>query len=265
MVVLIACLVLSSMPAFAQSSQPPTATASVVSGLKQAQWRELEDGLEVIRTITPAGLVLTAYRISPKQFEFSFVTQINDTGSRAKTIGEREGAVLVSNAGFFAVNSSGKLYSIGYLRLNGTVLSKGWNEAGGTITLAENEILLQPTHAGIPQNKYDVLQSRPMLIEPGAQWAMGSNSGTPKLRTLLCTLSDGTVVLATVTRVGLTLFEAGWIFRKPSEGGFFGCDSAIALDGGRSTQIWHSGEPGYSFVGITPVHNFIVVRQRENQ
>lgn len=92
---------------------------------------------------------------------------------------------------------------------------------------------------------------------------MGSNSGLAKPRTILCTLDDGDVILLTVTRFGLTLYEAGWLMRSKEEGGFFGCDAALAFDGGRSTQVWYSGDEKYSSSGISPVHNFFVVRQKE--
>ncbi len=258
-------LTLVAPQGFAQSSNTPPEVKPVLSALAQARWQNLEEGLDVMKVITPDGLVLAAYKISPDNFSFSVAVQSEDQGARAREIGEREGAVLVTNAGFFAVNGSGGLYPIGYLRVDDEVLSKGWADAGGTITFGDRSISLLPTEDGIPQHEFDVLQSRPMLIEPGGNWAMGSNAGPVKFRTLLCTLSDGEVILATITRVGLTLFEAGWLLRETDQGGFFGCDAAIALDGGRSTQVWHSGEPQYSFDGFTPVYSFLVVRQRETQ
>lgn len=249
--------------ALAQADKTPSAAKTALNSLKQANWMELEEGLSFLRTLTPQGVVITAYQISPKRFEFSVVTQSKKTGSRAKDIGEATGAVIATNAGFFAVNGNSRLYSIGYLRLGGEVLSKGWSSAGGTVTFTPDGLSLRPTHEGIPQNEFDVLQSRPMIIEPGGIWSMGSNSGAPKLRTLLCTLKSGDVILVTISRFGLTLFEAGWLLRSQSDGGYFGCDAAVALDGGRSTQLWHSGNPQYSFPGITPVHNFLIIRQRE--
>lgn len=247
----------------AQSNDTPSKVVPVLNALKQARWETLQAGLDVLKVITPEGLVVTSYRISPRQFSFSVALQSGSSGSRVREIGEREGAVIVTNAGFFAVNTGGQFYSIGYLRLNDKVLSKGWPKAGGTITFEDGALTLKPSHSGIPQNEFDVLQSRPMIIEPNGQWAMGSNSGAVKFRTLLCTLESGEVLLTTITRLGLTLFEAGWLLRSQAENGFFGCDAAIALDGGRSTQVWHSGEPQYSFSGFTPVHNFLVIRQRE--
>ena len=124
--------------AVAQSSKAPSAVVPVVESLKQSRWLELQDGLSLLSTITPDGLVLRAYRISPERFEFSVEAQISPSGSHAREIGEGMGAIIVANAGFFAINSSGELYPVGYLRINGNVISKGWREAGGTITFSEN-------------------------------------------------------------------------------------------------------------------------------
>lgn len=261
----LAVLSFGAAPHTVHANETPPQAVPVINALKQGRWENLEDGLDVLKVITTDGLVVTSYRISPDQFDFSVALQSGDNGSRAREIGEREGAVIVTNAGFFAVTESGRLYPIGYLRIGDRVHSKGWPDAGGTVSFKDSGLTLRPSGAGIPQDKFDVLQSRPMLIEPGGAWAMGSNAGPVKFRTLLCTLFNGDVILATVTRLGLTLFEAGWMLRAIEDQGYFGCDAAIALDGGRSTQVWHSGETQYSYPGFTPVHNFLVVRQREAQ
>ena len=250
---------------YAQTPNLPDEARKVVVSLNASQWQELENGLQVIRAITEDGVVMTSFKISQENFAFSIETQKSDSGSRAKEIGEQEGAVALANAGFFAITSSSALYSIGYLRLNGQVLSKGWPSAGGIVSFKPEGIELTPTHQGIPTGTFDAIQSKPMLIEPGGVWAMGSNAGSAKPRTILCQLEGGDLILSTITRSGLTLYEAGWVMRDTSVGGFFGCDVALAFDGGRSTQIWYSGDEKYSSSGISPVHNFFVVRQKEDQ
>ncbi|MEM9279298.1 MAG: phosphodiester glycosidase family protein [Pseudomonadota bacterium] len=242
----------------------PLRTQEVVQSLMQGSWMRLEEGLDVLRSITQDGVVVTSYRISPERFTFSIVLQDRSNGSRVETIGEREGAVLAFNGGFFAQTEDGSLYSIGYLKLNGEVKSKGWREAGGLILFNDTGLELLPTHSGIPQSSNDIMQTRPMILEPGGKWAMGSNLGEIKHRTLLCKMKSGEVIFVLVTRSGMSLYEAGWMLREKELGGFFGCDSAVALDGGRSTQVWYSGRPEYSYSGLSTVQNFIVVRQNEN-
>lgn len=248
----------------AQSDDTPAPSRDLVSAFEQVHWQQLEEGMEVAKVVTPLGRAATAFRISPQVFEFQLAVQSGETGSRAQQVGEREGAALVVNAGFFAERANGSLYSIGYLRKDAEVWSKGWANAGGIITFGSRSVELTPTHAGIPQNNFDTLQTRPMLIEPGGAWAMGNNINQSANRSLLCVLENGDVLVMVVTRGGLSLFEAGWILRAREEGGFFGCDSAVALDGGGSTQIWYAGDESLSYRGISPVHNFIVVRSREN-
>ena len=250
--------------AYAQSIDSPAKTSKVVTSLNASSWQQLESGLQVIRAMTEEGIVMTAFKISPDEFTFSIALQNDKTGSRVKEIGEQEGAVIATNAGFFAITETSTLYPIGYLRLGGKVHSKGWPSAGGAIAFKSKGLQFSPSHIGLPAGDFDVIQSKPMLIEPGGNWAMGSNAGSAKPRTLLCALKDGNIILATITRVGLTLFEAGWVMRAPGDGGYFGCDAALAFDGGRSTQVWYSGDEKYSSGGISPVHNFFIVRQKED-
>lgn len=256
-------LMASSTLAHSEDATTPEDSAAVIRSLSALQWLALEEGLQVIRATTEDGVEVKAFKISPDNFSFSIELQKDQTGSRVKDVAEIAGAVVAVNAGFFASTGT-SLYSVGYLRLNGDVKSKGWNSSGGIVSFRPNGIKLTPTHEGIPGGDFDVIQSKPMLIEPGGKWAMGSNSGLAKPRTILCTLEDGDVILLTVTRFGLTLYEAGWLMRSKEKGGFFGCDAALAFDGGRSTQVWYSGDEKYSSSGISPVHNFFVVRQKED-
>jgi len=227
-VFMLASLIVSTTVSHSENANTPDDSADAIRALNASQWQELENGLQIIRAV-----------------------------------GEEAGAVVAANAGFFASTGS-RLYSVGYLRLNGEVKSKGWNDAGGILSFKPDGIELIPTHKGIPGGDFDVIQSKPMLIEPGGKWAMGSNSGLAKPRTVICTTTGGDVILSAVTRFGLTLYEAGWLMRSKEDGGFFDCDAALAFDGGRSTQIWYSGDQKYSSSGISPVHNFFVVRQKED-
>lgn len=262
-VFMLASLIVSTTVSHSENANTPDDSADAIRALNASQWQELENGLQIIRAVTEGGVEIKAFRISPDNHNFSIELQSDTIGSRVKDVGEEAGAVVAANAGFFASTGS-RLYSVGYLRLNGEVKSKGWNDAGGILSFKPDGIELIPTHKGIPGGDFDVIQSKPMLIEPGGKWAMGSNSGLAKPRTVICTTTGGDVILSAVTRFGLTLYEAGWLMRSKEDGGFFDCDAALAFDGGRSTQIWYSGDQKYSSSGISPVHNFFVVRQKED-
>jgi hypothetical protein len=76
---------------------------------------------------------------------------------------------------------------------------------------------------------------------------------------------DGWFVITVVTG-GLSLFELGAILSaNPSDGGF-GCERAMNLDGGPSTQAsFHSpdGKHTLEFEGIWPSQNALLVKGRE--
>ena len=243
-------------------SEPPAAISALLTTLKFTQWEPVQRGLSTRRVVTPAGMVFTAFRISPGEFEFSVVVTENPAGSTAQAVGQSNGALLVTNGGFFAMSGSSSLYPVGYLRIAGSVRSKAWESDGGFVNFLPEGPTLTPSHSGVPANEFDVVQSRPMLIEPGGNWAMNENSFETKHRTILCRLKSGDIIVATFTRIGLSLYEAGWLFRSREQGGFFGCDSAVALDGGRSTQLWYSQDQDYSQSGLTPVQNFLVISER---
>jgi len=242
----------------------PSRSQAMHEALEQQNWRQIADGLSVIQANDRLGNGLAAYRIDASKLSFHIALADSRTGSYARETGEREGAVLVVNAGFFAATEQGTLYPVGYLRKDGNRLAKGWENAGGVLSIHDGDIALTPSGNGIPQTEDDTLQSKPMLVEPGGKWAMRSNAGTGKRRTILCQMEDGSHILTVVSRGGLTLFEAGWLMRAKNVGGYFNCDAALALDGGRSTQSWVLGQNDLSLAGIVPVHNFLVVRRRED-
>jgi len=253
-----------SLPTHSQSSSSgiPSKTQEVVKSLKLAEWKEISTGLRSIGVVTPQGLVLNAFAISPDNFDFEVGVQLEKTGEWAKDVVEREGALIAANAGFFAQKASGELYSVGFLQMDGRVRSKAWANSGGFIQFNEDGLSLSPSGKGVPSGETDILQTKPMMIEPGGVWAMRSNRGEVKHRSILCRLSSGEIILATITRGGLSVYEAGWIMRSEENGGYFNCDSAIALDGGRSTQLWFAERPEVSYPGLTPVHNFLLVKPK---
>lgn len=258
--------VIFSVPTYSQSTGDgigiPSKTAEVVESLNDAEWENLSDGLRSIRVVTPQGLVLNAFGISPEFYDFEVGLQAEKTGEWAKDVLEREGALIAANAGFFAEKTSGELYSVGFLQMDGKIRSRAWKNSGGFIQFGADGLELSPSSNGIPVGEADILQTKPMMIEPGGVWAMRSNRGEVKHRSILCKMDSGEVILATITRGGLSVFEAGWIMRAEADGGYFNCDSAVALDGGRSTQVWYSERPEMSFPGLTPVHNFLLVKPK---
>lgn len=239
----------------------PKRAIEITTGLSVAKWRLLEDGLEVIQTQTKAGTIFSAFRISPEKFAFKIGIQEHPKGERAGRIGPRLDAMLVINAGFFGMSKNGKLFPVGLMSSSGIAGGKAWRTSGGYLVFGERPFI-RPSDKGKPVSSDEFVQSKPVLIEPGGRWAMNRNSNIRKKRSLFCLQSDGKIVISLVTGAGLSLYEAGWLLRSPKDGGYFGCDSAIAMDGGGSTQTWVRGHSELSYRGISPVHNFLIVQRK---
>lgn len=259
-----AILPLLIWPAHAQNAeQAPRLAIEARKALAAERWREIEPGLSVMLAMADTGLTMTAFRISPDRFRLDVAVQKEATGERVEVVGPREGAVIAVNGGFFAERvADGHLSSVGLLRTHGRDFSPAWPDAGGFLMLSSEPVAIRPSVNGAPENVDDVLQSRPLLIEPGGVWAMNTNQGHVRRRTIVCLQKQGDIVLFTISRRGLSLYEAGWLMRGPDVGGYFDCDTALALDGGGSTQLWVAGHPDWSFSGETPVHNVLLVRRR---
>lgn len=257
--ILFSGLVVGNASAFVDDT--PKRAIEITNGLSEAEWRSLEDGLEVIQTRTAAGTIFSAFRISPDKFIFKIGTQEHPKGERAGRIGPRLDAVLVINAGFFGMSKNGKLFPVGLMSSAGVAGGKAWRTSGGYLVFGDRT-LIRPSDKGMPPSAGEFVQSKPVLIEPGGRWAMNTNSNIRKKRSLFCLQRDGKIIISLVTGTGLSLYEAGWLLRSPKDGGYFDCDSAIAMDGGGSTQTWVTGHPELSYRGISPVHNFLIMQRK---
>jgi hypothetical protein len=241
----------------------PERTLAAVRLLQSGKFEQTRPGLDVLHATGNEGLALTALRIDPMRLRLRVAEQRNPDGERVDAFGEREGAALAVNGGFFGEKEPGKgLFPVGYLRLSGKVKSSNWAKSGGYLILGENGIAIAPSAETPPEGRFDVLQSKPLIIAPGGVWAMNTNQEIWRPRSIVCVLPDRQVLLLVVSGLGMSLFEAGWLLRSPVEGGYFGCDSALALDGGGSTQLWVEGRDDLAVNGETAVHNALAVVAR---
>ena len=247
-----------------ETDEAPQRTSVVREALESAAWEETEEGYFLIQARSESGQSIIAFRIPPDHFTFAITVQSEPKGERVEDFGDRTGALVAINGGFFGEEQkSGNLFPVGLLRVGGRNFSQAWDRAGGIATIEDGRVKLSASSAGVPERAENVLQSKPMLIEPGGKWAMNTNQGHLRPRSLLCVLANGEVVVVVVRGAGMSLYEVGWLMRAPETGGYFGCDAALALDGGGSTQLWVAGHDDLSFRGETPVHNALILRRRE--
>jgi exopolysaccharide biosynthesis protein len=262
--VFILMLQLPIAPVLAQESaqEVPERTNKFAAALANAAWERFDSGLEILRS--DAGAVqVTALRIDPAIYEFSLAVQSSPDGERVIDFGARKDADIAINGGFFGEKEPGKnLFPVGYLQIDGTVLSQPWLDSGGFLVFGEGKPAIFPSADGVPARPGAAIQSKPLLIEPGGQWAMNTNLRNLRRRSLVCLQSENRVVLVVIAGIGMSLYEAGWLLRGMRSGGFFDCDAALALDGGGSTQLWVRGDDSLNVIGDNPIHNAILVKRR---
>lgn len=246
----------------AQDHAAPPRTLLVSNHLKIQKYTEIVPGMSVIKTRAPGGIELIAIRVKQNNFQFGLVKQRNDWGNWVEDTGKQEKAVVAFNGGFFSINKEIRRIPVGLLKINNVEYSSAWKKSGGYLVFRAGGLAILPTAGNaIPRDPF-VLQSKPTLIEPGGKWAMNTNRAIPKKRTLVCIDDNGDTIVLAIVSGGLSLYEAGWLMRGEDVGGYFNCDSALAMDGGGSTQIWVKDRPDLSYTGETPVHNAIIIRPR---
>ncbi len=257
------CLTLLARAAAEPSiADRPGRTLSMVNALAAGQWRELEAGLEFLQVNTATGTSALAVRIDNSRFRLEVAIQRRASGETAAEMGKRLGAVLAVNGGFFAKDAKGNFSPVGMLKVGGELISPAWSRVmGGFLALSDDGPDILPSANGAPDTG-TVLQSRPVLIDPGGVWAMRRNRGRPERRTILCRKTDQQLILFAIVMGGMSLYEAGWTMLASQSGGFFGCDSALALDGGGSTQVWFADRTDLDFRGITAVHNALLIMRK---
>lgn len=241
----------------------PPQTQSIVSALEYVEWQEVEKGLDSLSVSTALGIRLHAFRISPDHFSFSIEQQENENGEYVEHFAKRLDAKIAVNGGFFTKHGDGTLSPVGLLIDDGVQFTRAWAKKGGFLIAGINGIDVLPSQEPLSGGYKEVLQSRPVILEKGGKWALNRNLRMKKHRTLVCVQTDKKVVLLTFSGVGLSLFEAGWSLRNKEWGGWFDCDSAIALDGGGSTQLFVKGRPEFNVYGDTRVQNALVVKRKK--
>jgi exopolysaccharide biosynthesis protein len=244
----------------AQEKNIPPRSLLVAEHLRTLSFKKVVPGIQALKIIASNGVELIALRLKPDGLKFVLALQASAQGEWVSDMGMRHNGQVAFNGGFFSINKKGEKLPVGLLMKNNVLYSSRWKKSGGYLVFREGDISILQT-SGNPAPVGDaVLQSKPVLIEPGAKWAMNTNRAVPKKRTMVCVDKAGDVIVVAIISGGLSLYEAGWLMREPEVGGYFGCDGAIAMDGGGSTQIWVKDRPDLSFSGETPVHNGVVIQ-----
>lgn len=241
--------------------------AGLLAATRQIRMADVEPGFAIgTGEYAPYGVLIHVFDFAQIRFTLSVAEQKSTKGSRAPEFLGGETDVFAINGGFFERTRSGKLSPSGLLIADGRILGQAHNRAGSGV------IYSGPRGVGIAYRKNfknaqevgQAVQVGPILVDPGGVKGIYKNVGGRFNRSAIC-LRDNSFT-AFVVEGGLSLFQFADILSLPKSDGGFGCDVAINLDGGPSTQAaLRAGSTRREIAGGTTVHNALVVSRRSGQ
>jgi len=264
-------LAISLPPAAAQQGGDPSADletepdlAGLLSATKGIRMTNLEPGLSVGTAEYPRfGIRIHVFDFARDRFALRVGEQSSETGNRAPDFFESGDDVFVVNGGYFERTSRGKLSASGLLIVDGQQVAREHDRAGSGVIYSGND------GVGIAYRKnFDnrsgadhALQVGPILVDPGGVKGIYKNTGGRFNRSAVCLRGASFTVF--VVEGGISLFQLADLLSLPQSDGGFGCDIAINLDGGPSTQAaLRTGSVSRDIPGDSTVHNALIVSRR---
>ena len=261
----VALLVATGLPQSARAddaaAQGPGSLAPLHQAIATSVWAAIAPGVDrLTTTASPAEVLsLTAYRLAPNSIRLRVVPQLAPGGSSAVEIAASTHSAIVINGGFFWITPDNALAPTGLLISDGKTLAprKDCRACPGVIYAdkkgvhIERERNLKSTR-GITA----AVQVGPMLVENSAVITF-KPEGPAAARSAVC-LDPAHNVIVVAALSALTLYEMAALMQAAPTDGGFGCETALNLDGGPSTQVavtikGHSEQLGFP----RPVQNFL--------
>ena len=239
--------------------------SSVLEANRRTQWVILSPGFAMRRmSITGTDMTVHVWMIDPKHNEIAVVEQMRPEGSTTAEFRTEHKALLAINGGFFEKDGNGALTPSGLLIVNGDMRHPYRKKAGsGALLVAGDRVSVDwSKSASAGQTWTHALQVGPMVVDPGGKNGIRANNNKPVERSAVCQADDRLIFI--VVDGGMSLFELGEILSERDTNGGFGCERALNLDGGPSTQASFAiGSQRAEVTGDWPVQNAIVVTRRK--
>ncbi|MBD3393189.1 MAG: hypothetical protein GF418_13760 [Chitinivibrionales bacterium] len=204
----------------------------------------------------------------PRRYSIEVCAQTEPSGNRIAGLHKHCNALVSINGGFFDVDRELRLIPSGLVVSGGTTVSPVLPEGGSGV------FFMNGTTPGIMWARdvdsayhFDyALQCGPVIVEPGGMPGVYSNNRKRVNRSAVGITRDSSVVIAIVYSSdgpGLSLYEFAGFLRAPGAQGGCGCDAALNLDGGSSTQLRATvKDTDMHVTGLWAVSNAIVIRDR---
>jgi pimeloyl-ACP methyl ester carboxylesterase/uncharacterized protein YigE (DUF2233 family) len=205
------------------------------------------------------------WTVDPRRFEIAVVEQQSPFGNTAKEFLFAHSGLVALQGGFFDMDDHKRLTPSGALVIDGIVRNSTFNRQSGAFVRINGKYDILWAKDVVSLSKYAiVLQSGPVLVEASGLSGIKSNDFDRLNRSAIC-VRDGLVVLVSLhskTGRGLSLFEFAELLATARTDGGLGCERALNLDGGPSTQLAFKDRAQVKFVpGLWNAQNALVVRR----
>lgn len=208
------------------------------------------------------GIRIHVFDFEQARFTMRVAEQKAATGSPVGDLLDGDD-VFVINGGFFERDSRDRLSPSGLLIIDGKVVAEEHQRAGSGVIYVEADGVAITRRKDFRDRARvrHALQVGPLLVDPGGVKGIYKNDLERHNRSAICL--RGTSFTAFVVEGGISLFQLADLLSRPRDGGGFGCDIAINLDGGPSTQaVLRAGKVRSEIAGGTTVENAIVVSRK---
>jgi hypothetical protein len=253
-----------SQPQSAPDREGTPDLAGLLAATKGMKLTKPMPGLSVGEASYPAfGIRILRVDFDQGRFDLRLEEQRARKGNRAADFLEAKDDVFVINGGFFEKALNDSLSPSGLLIMEGLVVSEEHPRAGsGVLTFDGSRVGIAPRKSLTDRSTLrEALQVGPLLVDPGGVKGIYKDDVERHNRGAVCLSGD--VFSAIVVEGGLSLFQFADLLSRPAKEGGFGCDVAINLDGGPSTQaILRAGKQSKEIAGGSPVQNAIVISRR---
>jgi len=219
---------------------PGVAGATALRG-ELCRLRQTSDASAVIANVKHSGtfdIEFAAWTFDLSRARLEVVSTSDVAGETVDAFRHRTGAALVINGGFFDFGPQHEIRPVGLLIEKGRIKKPLSRALSGTLLINGRQVELLATPSVVTAIGYTSgLQSKPLLVDPGNKIGMRSNDGVRVPRSAICMPDERHVTVIYAGQSGLSLFELATLLQAPADSGGFGCDVALNLDGGPSTQV----------------------------
>jgi tetratricopeptide (TPR) repeat protein len=256
-------------PKYALTSRAQMAdpVPDLMSAVRVAQGQELEQGFQFKKAASAAyEIELMSWTVDSTRFKIRLAEQKSPHGAEVTEFLSDPGVILAVNGGFFDIDDAKRFRAAGALVINGVVRNGKPNRQSCALVGTGDNVRIMWAKDLAPLTSYTfVLQSGPILVEGPNQVGIKRNDYDRLGRMAICT-KGGKVIFVAIKGAqgtGLSLYEFASILAAREEDGGVGCELALNLDGGPSTQAaMKRNGVTETVTGLWKVHNAIIVSKK---